>query len=188
MATVKAIIGRKPDGATTIQSLLFPRSEWNLTKARRWAKSHGFRYDNVHTTDSYYRFRQGEPKFSLYRTITLKRNPPISIIHCELADREHGRSRRQYAHTYHYGNEVICVSRHLHQLPDEHRLAILLHEIGHILAGPEGSEEDADAAAEADSGIPIYYIDSPYGAQLEYIDPEDVELAVEYVRSMTDYD
>lgn len=188
MAKVKAIIGRRRDGATTIQSLLFPRSDWNLRKARQWTKSRGFRYDRLDTTDNYYRFRQQEPKFDLYRTITLKRNPPISIIHCELADREHGRSRRQYAHTYHYGDEVICVSRYLYYLPDEHRLAILLHEIGHILAGPDGSEEDADATIEADSGIPIYYIDSPYGARLEYIDPEDVDLAVEYVRSMTDYD
>ncbi len=88
---------------------------------------------------------------------------------CPVANLEHKISKRQYAHTYHYPN-VICVAEDFLDLPDEHYYGILYHEIGHLLAGPEGGEKDADRAVLKTMGIKIKYKDSKYGDNLEYID------------------
>lgn len=95
---------------------------------------------------------------------------------CRDADREHEKSQRQYAHVYHRQN-VICVARDFYKLPNRHRLALLLHEVGHLLAGRGGGEMAADRAAYDLSGVKIYYEDGRYGEQLESIKPEDYRKA-----------
>jgi hypothetical protein len=92
--------------------------------------------------------------------------PEIILRNCPLADHQHAQNMRQYAHTFHHDN-TICVARALWKLPKKHREAVLLHEIGHLLVGPEGSEEDANQAVEDATGVHIYYVDSPYGVRLE---------------------
>lgn len=60
---------RKP---THVQTLLFPRSQWTPSTAKRWAKAHGYRYGYVDTTENYHRIRQTEPKRgAISRTIDL---------------------------------------------------------------------------------------------------------------------
>lgn len=93
----------------------------------------------------------------------------IQWTNCEEVEREHEENIRQYAHTYHYPY-TVCVCKAFWELPKSHRDGILLHEIGHILAGPEGSEAEATAAAEAFFGAEIRYVDSPYGRQLERLE------------------
>jgi len=53
------------------QSLLFDRSAgWTESKAKAWAKSHGYRYGKVDVTDQYIRIRQFDPKgFKVKRTV-----------------------------------------------------------------------------------------------------------------------
>ena len=55
-----------------VQSLLFSRSDgWTESKAKSWAKSHGYKHGKVHVTDQYIRIRQFSPKGSkVERTIT----------------------------------------------------------------------------------------------------------------------
>jgi hypothetical protein len=86
--------------------------------------------------------------------------------HCRIAQRDHEENRRQYAHTFHYPG-TICLAREFWELPKEFRDGILLHEIGHMLAGPEGTEAEATEAAERFFGVEIRYVDSPYGKNLE---------------------
>jgi len=96
---------------------------------------------------------------------------PIVIRRCPQAQDEHGRSRRQYAHTFHLYNS-ICVADAFDSLPDEHKAAILLHELGHLVAGPRASEAEADSVVEEITGVKIWYVDSPYGDQLQYVDSD----------------
>jgi hypothetical protein len=86
--------------------------------------------------------------------------------HCRIAQRDHREHRRQYAHTFHYPN-TICLAKEFWGLPKPYRDGILLHEIGHMLVGPEGTEKEATAAAEEFYGVEIDYVDSPYGRNLE---------------------
>lgn len=88
--------------------------------------------------------------------------------HCAIADRDHRENIRNYAHTYHYPR-TICLAEAFWELPREYRDGIILHEIGHLLAGPQGSEADANRAAEEWSGSRIQYVDSPYGRRLERV-------------------
>lgn len=52
--------------------------------------------------------------------------------------------------------------------------AILAHEVGHLLAGYEGSESDANRAANEFFGIKIRYQDSQNGKHLQTMSSEDV--------------
>jgi hypothetical protein len=46
-----------------VQSLLFKREDgWTESKAKRWAKTHGYRTSKVDVTDNYIRLRQREPR------------------------------------------------------------------------------------------------------------------------------
>lgn len=91
-----------------------------------------------------------------------------SVKQCDQCDQEHADSKRQYAHTFHKMN-TICVAKAFYDLPQSWQFAILLHEVGHLLAGPKGSEDAANKAAQKASGIPIVYKDGPYGEELEWI-------------------
>lgn len=96
----------------------------------------------------------------------------IPVEYCPLADQEHRASPRQYAHAFHRKG-VICIAHATKELPRPYLEAIILHEVGHLLAGPRAGEDAANRAARAYSGVTIYYRDSPYGEQLEWIKPED---------------
>ncbi len=102
----------------------------------------------------------------------------LTVEECSQANREHQKSQRQYAHTFHRDG-VICVSRAFWKLPERLRLAILLHEAGHILAGRRGGELAANRAAERYSGVPIEYQDSEHGESLELISARHVRRARE---------
>lgn len=104
----------------------------------------------------------------------------IRIEECDSANFEHEESCRQYAHTFHKDG-VICVAGEFDTLPEEVQLGILLHEVGHLIAGPDGTEEDANEAVEEDSGIEVFYEDTEFGEELECIDEDDVEDAKEYL-------
>ena len=88
--------------------------------------------------------------------------------HCAIAESDHRKDVRNYAHTYHYPH-TICFAKAFWKLPREYRDGIILHEIGHLLAGPEGSESDANDAVFDWSGARIEYVDSPYGRRLERV-------------------
>jgi hypothetical protein len=107
-------------------------------------------------------------------------NSSWNVYTCPLADAEHGKALRQYAHTYHYNN-TICVAHAFNKLPETHQLGILLHECGHQLAGPMGSESNANDAVHKATGIRVYYCDSEHGDELECIDSKDVGLARDYL-------
>lgn len=48
-----------------VQSLLFSRAEgWTTSKAKQWAKSHGYKHGKVDVTDQYIRLRQFDPEGS----------------------------------------------------------------------------------------------------------------------------
>ena len=56
------------DGLTHIQSILFDRPQWTMTKAKKWLKKHNYKTD-VDKKPEHYRFRQIDPdEFSSYRT------------------------------------------------------------------------------------------------------------------------
>jgi len=94
---------------------------------------------------------------------------------CPEIEGEHACSRRQYAHVFHLPNQV-CLAREFSQLPERYRLGILMHELGHILIGPEGAEYDANRAAQQ-LGIQIRYQSSQFGRDVETIDRRDFKRA-----------
>ena len=98
------------------------------------------------------------------------------VLTCSLADREHLASRRQYAHVFHRQG-IICIARAFHSLPLSYRLGLLLHECGHLLAGPTAGEDAANRAIHRHTGIPLYYRDSPGGKEVEWVRPRDVNRA-----------
>jgi hypothetical protein len=88
--------------------------------------------------------------------------------YCQKAEKEHEKSQRQYAHTFHYP-DTVCVCSALWELPKKHRDAILLHEIGHLIVGKDGTEAEANKAIEEVTGKKIHYVHSSYGQHLEIL-------------------
>jgi len=99
---------------------------------------------------------------------------PFVVRVCEVADRDHAESLRQYAHVGPHGKNVICVARVFldEGFPRHHRDALIGHEIGH-LASPDPSEAAADEAFRVLTGVTIRYKDSPHGDCLQWISAED---------------
>lgn len=79
-------------------------------------------------------------------------------VGCHLAAKDHQASPRTFAHTWHLDG-VVCVDPSINSIPDAFKTGILLHEMGHLFAGPDGSEEDADNMVEAVMDIRIDYRD-----------------------------
>ena len=68
-----------------IQSVLFPRESFSVSKAKTWAKRHGFTMKKVDETENFYRFRQRPPnqfKPGSFRIITLGNSGVKAIIAC----------------------------------------------------------------------------------------------------------
>jgi len=85
---------------------------------------------------------------------------------CRVAERDHTRSRRQYAHTGHVKG-VICVARAYYTLPVKYRVGVLLHEFGHLAGARD--EMDADALAFKLFGVEVERADSVWGKDLEVV-------------------
>ena len=111
----------------------------------------------------------------------LSESRPVAVRKCSEAQADHNKKERYYAHTFHKPN-AICVCTQFLGLPDQWRLAILLHEVGHLIAGPRESEAAANAAVTKASGIKIHYKDGPHGEHLEWIDAASVPAAKKFLK------
>jgi hypothetical protein len=99
---------------------------------------------------------------------------------CKIANEDHAESVRVYAHTFHRKN-VICVADAFWDLPEIYQVAILLHEVGHLLAGQRASEDAANKAVKKASGVTIWHKDTRYGEELEWISPSNKKRAKEFL-------
>lgn len=100
---------------------------------------------------------------------------------CPHAEQDHRRDRRAYAHVFHRPG-VICVARALLELPDRYKLAILLHELGHVELGKtDHAELDADIVGGYLAGVRVYRSDSDFGHNLETISGRSIARARRYL-------
>lgn len=101
----------------------------------------------------------------------------LQLSFCPLAERDHRRSKRQYAHTCHRDG-IICICEAFHDLPDTFKYGILLHELGHLIDPDEDDEREVDRVAEHVFGVKIKRVDNrQYGDELECIAARDVHRA-----------
>jgi uncharacterized cupin superfamily protein len=98
------------------------------------------------------------------------------LQHCSWADREHEKSFRQYAHTFHRKN-VICVAESFSDLPSQNQFGILLHELGHLAYPNIEDEQKIDELIYVLSGIRIYREKT-----VETVQTGDLMNAVDYVQ------
>src|SRR3972149_5499618 len=56
----------------------------------------------------------------------------IILRDCHVAEKEHKKSFRQFAHTGHYPR-VICVCEDMFKLPNNYIAGLIVHECGHII-------------------------------------------------------
>lgn len=64
-----------------LQTILFPKAKYSVSKAIEWLKSHNYNYHKVDVADHYLRFRQREPTAGgRYRTKTLPNGVEL-VIH-----------------------------------------------------------------------------------------------------------
>lgn len=63
-----------------VQSVIFKKRYWTITRARQWLKRHGFRHDyKVDIKPNFYRFRQTPP--SRYRRYIIKHaKPSVELV------------------------------------------------------------------------------------------------------------
>jgi hypothetical protein len=70
LVTREAKTARSRPASTKVQSLLFSRSRYTTSSAKKWARSHGYRATKVDVTDNYVRLRQKAPgQFRVLRTV-----------------------------------------------------------------------------------------------------------------------
>lgn len=108
----------------------------------------------------------------------------IKIRKCKIAEEDHKECKRQYAHVYHYQGsgvrgEIICVVKDFDKLPIEHKMGILAHEIGHLIAGYEADEITADIVARNTLGVRIRYKNSEHGRNLQFLNKTDIKIMQE---------
>ena len=104
----------------------------------------------------------------------------LHVRRCGLANEEHEESRRQYAHVFHKAG-TICVADAFFDLPEKTQLALLLHEVGHRMAGIRAREATANKVVREASGIHIHYRDGRHGERLEWIAPGNKQRAREFL-------
>jgi hypothetical protein len=74
--------------STRIQSIIFDRALWTITKAKAWLKRHNRKSPKPDVTKNFYRFRQEPPSHfvkTTFRTIPMGRNGIEAIIAIPLA-------------------------------------------------------------------------------------------------------
>lgn len=103
----------------------------------------------------------------------------IRIKWCKLAEDEHEWEKRFYCHTFHKENTICACRDFLHcNLHPQYFWGILLHEVGHLLAGKNANEKDANKAVLKHFRIRIRYEkETPWGDNLEYISDSKIEEA-----------
>lgn len=117
---------------------------------------------------------------------TAQYNPAgFRVEQCGLADQEHEKSRRQYAHTFHRPG-VICIASEFLRLPEVNRLGILLHELGHLMSGQSAPESAANKTVTRASGIPIEMVSSEHGERLERISEDQIPRAFTFLVNYMD--
>ncbi len=96
----------------------------------------------------------------------------VRVQPCPRAEREHRRSRRQYAHVFHAPPPIVCAARAFWALPARHQVGVLVHELGHLALGPghPGGERAADAEARRRFGVRIRYRDTRWGRRLQTLE------------------
>lgn len=68
-----------------IQTLIFPKSQWTVARARSWLREHNYKAGKVEVKDDMFRFRQKEPgadQCEDFAIKTLKREPEIQALIC----------------------------------------------------------------------------------------------------------
>lgn len=110
--------------------------------------------------------------------------PHIKVAYCWIADRDHEKRKRQYAHWGHIKN-TICVARAIDNLPDDNKRGIFLHEFGHVLDDyfdPETNAEERMAdridSIEDDEDRADEFVARLIKAKIEY-DDDDVQREVD---------
>jgi len=88
---------------------------------------------------------------------------------CKLVEKDHARDSRVFAHVFHRHNKAICVCRAFSRLPLGHRIGIILHEIGHLMAN--GGEAEADLWVQDNLHIDIDFKDT-----VQWVAPRKVGL------------
>jgi len=107
----------------------------------------------------------------------------ISI--CQIARDWHKKNSRYYAHVGHK-NGKICVTDQFWKLPWNFKIAILLHEIGHLLS-PGKSEKVVNKTIEELLDIKIHYIPkTQFGNNLEWVNPEDGKIGYKFLSTFLD--
>ena len=69
--------------STQVQSVIFEKSKYSVTEAKKWLRDNGFVAPKVDKTDRYLRFRQKEPSYfdeSSFRTIPFGKGKGIKAI------------------------------------------------------------------------------------------------------------
>ena len=112
----------------------------------------------------------------------------ILINKCKVADSEHRQSVRQYAHVGHVDN-TICLAYAWKHLPLNNQMAIIAHEIGHLLYGnTDHTEQDADREVNKFLRIKILYNDSRYGIGLQNLNLDNTMDVFEWLHENVTFD
>lgn len=87
-----------------VQTLLFPRDvDWTASRARAWAREHGFSSSKVDTTTQYFRVRNRNPNAFVrgsFRTIVLSEKDDVNaVVGCPLPGRESDRRKTARSQT-----------------------------------------------------------------------------------------
>ncbi|MFQ5930605.1 MAG: phage portal protein, partial [Acidobacteriota bacterium] len=84
------------DKAREVQSVVFAKDNWSVSRARGWLRSHGFKAPQPDITPNTYRFRQFPPSQCSGGFATLTENMPkgVSMVACERRERRGGDNDR----------------------------------------------------------------------------------------------
>ena len=88
-------------------------------------------------------------------------SPPIPWRMCWRSDQENGESSRQYMHTWCGRFDGVCVAKATRRLPLENLIALIAHEVSHLIngygPGDEREEHEADEVGGEILGEEIVY-------------------------------
>ena len=102
----------------------------------------------------------------------------IILRDCHVAEKEHKKSFRQFAHTGHYPR-VICVCEDMFKLPNNYIAGLIVHECGHIILFSEGkkqhSEIMANVRAEKHFNVTIKYKDCGKAKYIPWLNNKDTK-------------
>jgi len=88
---------RRCERGLEVQTLILPKERYDPSRARAWARKHGFRSTKIDETGPSFRLRQRNPKEFVrdsFRTITMGEGNVRAVVGCPLPGRESDRERR----------------------------------------------------------------------------------------------